>query len=141
MLAGKTFSLTVSGLHFLFQLADMERFHAQVVQRLQVELNEAREQTRLPKGTSTERLESRDDRQIHAANNMDLLQHEGSEDTGVLGSKAALTNSGVVVRGNPVLLSHGNMESAMPVFIPRESSAKVSAWSIKGFVWEHKAGC
>jgi hypothetical protein len=100
---------------FQRQLADGERYHAQVIQRLQAELAEAREQSQLPKGSGKERLGARDERQIQSGNHVDLLQREGNEETS---SKAAVTNNGGVVRGNPIILSHGNMEASVPVYIP-----------------------
>lgn len=106
----------------IFQLADMERFHAQVVQRLQAELNEAREQSQMPKGSGKERLGPREERQIHTGNHIDLLQREGNEETG---AKASAKNNGGVVRGNPIILSHGSMEAAVPVYIPLDNSIKV----------------
>ncbi|KAG0612107.1 hypothetical protein M758_6G002200 [Ceratodon purpureus] len=103
------------------QLADMERFHAQVVQRLQTELNEAREQSQLLKGTGAERLGARDERQIYTGNHIDPLQREGNEETA---AKASVTTNGGMVRGSPIILSH-NMEAAMPLYIPLDNSMKV----------------
>jgi len=100
----------------------MERFHAQVVQRLQAELNETREQSQMPKGSGKERHGAREERQAHAANHVDLLQREGVEETG---AKASIAINGGVVRGNPIILSHRNMEAAVPVYIPLDNSIKV----------------
>jgi len=99
----------------------MEKFHVQVVQRLQAELSEAREQSQMPKGAGKDRPGAREERQIHAVNHIDL-QREGNEDTG---AKASITNNGGVVRGNPIILSHGSMEAAVPVYIPLDNSIKV----------------
>jgi hypothetical protein len=106
------------------QLADMERFHAQVVQRLQAELNEAREHSQMLKGPSTERLGAKGERQINSGNKIDI-QREASEETG---AKATATNNSGVVRGNPIILSHGPMEAAVPVYISLDNSVKVSEW-------------
>ena len=108
------------------QLADMERFHTQVVQRLQAELTDAREQARIIKASPTDRHEVRDERQLHSGNHIDLLQREGSEDIGVVGIKTGTTNSNGVVGGNPSAMSLANVESTIPVFMPRQGSTKVS---------------
>lgn len=104
------------------QLTDMERFHAQVVQRLQTELNEAREQAQMLQGSGQERLGTREERQLHVGNHTDI-QREGNEES--LG-KATMKNSAGVVRGNPILVTHGNVEAAVPVYIPLDNSIKVS---------------
>uniref|UniRef100_A0A7I4B983 DUF7725 domain-containing protein n=1 Tax=Physcomitrium patens TaxID=3218 RepID=A0A7I4B983_PHYPA len=103
------------------QLTDMERFHAQVVQRLQTELNEAREQAQMLQGSGQERLGTREERQLHVGNHTDI-QREGNEES--LG-KATMKNSAGVVRGNPILVTHGNVEAAVPVYIPLDNSIKV----------------
>lgn len=69
----------------------------------------------MPKGSGKERLGARDERQIQSGNHVDLLQREGNEEAS---SKAGVTNNGGVVRGNPIILSHGNMEASVPVYIP-----------------------
>ncbi|XP_073396575.1 uncharacterized protein [Physcomitrium patens] len=102
------------------QLTDMERFHAQVVQRLQTELNEAREQAQMLQGSGQERLGTREERQLHVGNHTDI-QREGNEES--LG-KATMKNSAGVVRGNPILVTHGNVEAAVPVYIPLDNSIK-----------------
>lgn len=105
----------------IFQLADIERFHAQVVQRLQAEVNEAREHSQMFKGPGTERLTAKEERQIHTGNQIDVVQREPSEETG---AKVTPTNNSGV-RGNPIVLSHGTMEATVPVYIPLDNSVKV----------------
>ena len=85
------------------QLADMERFHAQVVQRLQAEVNEAREHSQMLKGSGTERLGAKQG-QIHTSNLIDVIKREASEETV---AKATPTSNSGVVSGNPIILSHG----------------------------------
>ncbi|XP_024394790.1 uncharacterized protein [Physcomitrium patens] len=103
------------------QLADMERFHAQVVQRLQAELNETREHAQMLKGSGSERLGAKEERKIHSGNHIDFLQREGNEETG---AKVPVANNAGVVRGNPIILSHGSMEANVPIYIPLDNSIK-----------------
>lgn len=101
----------------------MERFHAQVVQRLQAELNETREHAQMLKGSGSERLGAKEERKIHSGNHIDFLQREGNEETG---AKVPVANNAGVVRGNPIILSHGSMEANVPIYIPLDNSIKVS---------------
>ncbi|CAM6040794.1 unnamed protein product [Sphagnum compactum] len=104
------------------QLADMERYHTQVIQGLQLEVNEARGLNRINKSTATDYPDAKDEVQTHADNNSkDSSQHEGSNGTGVKYVKVPQANSGMAIHGNPVLLSHatvsdpGEQATGLPV--------------------------
>ncbi|KAH8949214.1 hypothetical protein BDL97_10G019900 [Sphagnum fallax] len=96
------------------QLADMERYHTQVIQGLQLEVNEARGLNRINKSTATDYPDAKDEVQTHADNNnsKDSSQHEGSNGTGIKYVKVPQANSGMAIHGNPVLLSHATVEQA-----------------------------
>ncbi len=93
----------------------MERYHTQVIQGLQLEVNEARS-TRINKSTATDYPDAKDEVQTHADNNSkDSSQHEGSNGTGVKYLKVPQANSGMAIHGNPVLLSHATVSDPVHV--------------------------
>jgi hypothetical protein len=94
----------------------MERYHTQVIQGLQLEVNEARGLNRINKSTATDYPDAKDEVQTHADNNSkDSSQHEGSNGTGVKYLKVPHANSGMAIRGNLVLLSHATVSDPVHV--------------------------
>ncbi len=95
----------------------MERYHTQVIQGLQLEVNEARGLNRINKSTATDYPDAKDEVQTHADNNnsKDSSQHEGSNGTGVKYVKVPQANSGMAIHGNPVLLSHATVSDPVHV--------------------------
>ncbi|KAL3695744.1 hypothetical protein R1sor_009820 [Riccia sorocarpa] len=110
------------------QLADVERYHAQMVQRLQQELSEAREQNRVLMGAAApERSEGKDERGSFT-DGKEVGRGEGSDEKG---SKIPLSSSNNASRiktniaesGN--VISNGNTEGLMPILFPRDVPLKV----------------
>ncbi|KAL2642350.1 hypothetical protein R1flu_009937 [Riccia fluitans] len=110
------------------QLADVERYHAQMVQRLQQELSDVREQNRVLMGAAApERSESKDDRSPFTENN-EVGRVEVNDEKG---NKIPLSTSNNASRiktnlaDNHNVISNGNAEGLMPILFPRDVPLKV----------------
>ncbi|BBN01242.1 hypothetical protein MPTK1_2g05870 [Marchantia polymorpha subsp. ruderalis] len=109
------------------QLADVERYHAQMIQRLQQELTDVREQNRVLMGAAApERSESKDQRPFTESKDVGRVDVNDEK-----GTKISLSNNNTANRiksniaDSGTVIANGTMEELMPVLFPRDVPLKV----------------
>ncbi|CAM6100456.1 unnamed protein product [Calypogeia fissa] len=108
------------------QLAEVERYHAQMIQRLQQELTDAREQIRVQKGPGTpDHLDVKEGRST-AADSKEGGRSEANDEAGIKGNRILMAVSAGLNRTKNDVMNNGNIEGLLPVLLPRDGiQAKV----------------
>lgn len=110
------------------QLAEVDRYHSQVIQRLQQELTEAREQIRGQKGSGAapDHLDGKEERSSVTDNGKEAERIEANDEAGIKGNRilmavsAGLNRAKTEVMTNGNIIPNGNMEGLLPVLLPRD---------------------